>query len=113
MFYYKDFYFFVANSAKLFSIRLIIGIITKKCEKYNTVEICPNSINGLSTCFAPNCINTKKLATKIKKAILLKGLNCTPLNLDRSVIGITNKAKIAANIAITPNNLLGIDLNIA
>lgn len=77
------------------------------------VDICPNSINGVSTCFAPICINTKKLATNTKNAILLKGLNCTPLNLDKSVNGIAIKAKIAANIAITPNNLLGIDLNIA
>ena len=30
-----------------------------------TVHICPNSINGDSTCLAPNCINIKKLATKI------------------------------------------------
>jgi hypothetical protein len=53
------------------------------------------------------------LATNIKNAILLKGLNCIPLNLDRSVNGIVNRARIAENIAITPNNLLGIDLNIA
>ncbi|MGV2348489.1 MAG UNVERIFIED_CONTAM: hypothetical protein MIO30_32675, partial [Methylobacterium ajmalii] len=106
-------YFLVANSTKLFSIILTTGTIIKKCAKYNTVDICPTSINGVSTCFAPICINTKKLATNIKNAILLKGLNCTPLNLDKSVKGIAIKAKIAANIAITPNNLLGIDLNIA
>jgi hypothetical protein len=70
-------------------------------------------MKGVSTCFAPICINIKKLATKIKKAILLNGLNCTPLNLDKSVAGITIKHKIDANIDITPNNLLGIDLNIA
>ena len=85
----------------------------RKCEKYKTVEICPNSINGDSTCFAPNCIKIKKLATNIKKAILLKGLNCIPLTLDKSVKGIISKAKIAENIAITPNSLLGIDLKIA
>jgi hypothetical protein len=70
-------------------------------------------MNGDSTCFAPSTIKIKKLATKMKKAILLKGLNCIPLSLDKSVKGIINKAKIAENIAITPNNLLGIDLNIA
>jgi hypothetical protein len=70
-------------------------------------------MNGDSTCLAPNCINIKKLATKIKKAILLKGLNCIPLFLLKSVNGIANNIKIAENIAITPSNLLGIDLNIA
>jgi hypothetical protein len=49
----------------------------------------------------------------MKKAILLNGLNCIPLNLDKSVNGKDNNANIAANIAITPSNLLGIDLNIA
>jgi hypothetical protein len=70
-------------------------------------------MNGVSTCFAPNCIKIKKLAINIKKAILLKGLNCIPLLLLKSVKGIANNIKIAENIAITPNNLLGIDLNIA
>ena len=85
----------------------------KKWEKYKIVESCPNSINGDSTCLAPNCINIKKFATNMKKAILLKGLNCIPLSLDRSVKGKINIIKIAENIAITPNNLLGIDLSIA
>jgi hypothetical protein len=70
-------------------------------------------MKGDSTCLAPNCIKTKKLATKNQKAILLKGLNCIPLFLLRSVKDITNNIKIAENIAITPNNLLGIDLSIA
>jgi hypothetical protein len=70
-------------------------------------------MNGDSTCLAPNNNNIIKLATKTKKAILLKGLNCIPLDLDISVKGIINNIKIAENIAITPNNLLGIDLNIA
>lgn len=70
-------------------------------------------MKGYSTCLAPNCINIKKLTINAKKAILLKGLNWIPLNLDKSVKGRTNKIKIAENIAITPNNLLGIDLNIA
>jgi len=70
-------------------------------------------MNGDSTCLAPNCINIKKLPTNIKNAALLNGLNCIPLNLDKSVNGIANKIKIAENIAITPSSLLGIDLNIA
>lgn len=106
-------FFLLANSIKLFSSKLIKGTIIKKWEKYKTVDICPNSINGDSTCLAPNCINIRKLPTKIKKAALLKGLNCIPLDLDRSVKGIANNITIAENIAITPSNLLGIDLNIA
>jgi hypothetical protein len=70
-------------------------------------------MNGDSTCLAPNCIKIKKLAINMKKAILLRGLNCIPLNLDKSVNGINNNANIAENIAITPKSLLGIDLNIA
>ena len=100
-------------STKVFSIIVTPYITTEKYKKYKTVLIWPNSINGDSTCFAPNCINIKKLAIKIKKAALLKGLNCIPLDLLTSVIGNSNNARIAANIAITPNNLLGIDLNIA
>ena len=66
-----------------------------------------------TTCLAPNCIKTKKLATNNQKAILLKGLNCRPLYLPKSVTGSNIIANIALNIAITPNNLLGIDLKIA
>jgi hypothetical protein len=67
-------------------------------------------MKGDSTCFAPICIKIKKFATNAKKANLLKGLNCRPLLLPKSVNGITNKINMAENIAITPNNLLGIDL---
>jgi hypothetical protein len=49
----------------------------------------------------------------MKKAALVKGLNCVPLDLDISTKGIINKINMAENIAITPNNLLGIDLSIA
>jgi hypothetical protein len=101
------------NSIKLFSKKLITGTIIKKYAKYIIVDICPNSINGDSTCFAPNNIKIKKFPTKIKKTILLIGLNCIPLDLDISEKGIDNNINIAENIAITPNNLLGIDLNIA
>jgi len=102
-----------ARSIKLFSSKVTKGTITKKWAKYKAVDICPNSMKGDSTCFAPNCISIKKFATNTKNAILLKGLNCIPLKLDKSVKGITSKANIAENIAITPNNLLGIDLKIA
>ena len=50
---------------------------------------------------------------KTQYPILLKGLNCKPLNLPRSVRYNVKKAKRAENIAITPNNLFGIALNIA
>jgi hypothetical protein len=49
----------------------------------------------------------------MKNTILLNGLNCIPLVLLTSTTGKSSSIKIAANIAITPNNLLGIDLNIA
>ena len=68
---------------------------------------------GVSTCFAPNTIKAKKSATKIKKAILLKGLNALPLFVLKSTKGIIKIINIAENIAITPANLLGILLNIA
>ena len=55
----------MCKSVKLFSNRVTKGTIIKKCEKYNTVLICPNSINGDSTCLAPSCIKIKKLAKKI------------------------------------------------
>ena len=54
-----------------------------------TVDICPNSTKGDSTCLAPNCIKIKKLPKNTKKAILLKGLNWIPLDLDKSAKGIT------------------------
>ena len=43
----------------------------------------------------------------------ITGLNWLPLTLDVSKKGIANKINNEANIATTPNNLLGIDLNIA
>jgi hypothetical protein len=55
----------LASSIKLFSNKLIKGTMIKKWAKYITVLICPNSINGDSTCLAPNCINIKKLPTNI------------------------------------------------
>jgi hypothetical protein len=100
-------------STNVFSNKLTNGTMKTKCPKYRTVLICPNSMNGDSTCLAPKLINTKKLATKIKKANLLKGLNCKPFDLPKSAIGNNIITNIALNIAITPNNLLGIDLNIA
>lgn len=89
------------------------GIIKTKCAKYRAVLICPNKINGSSTCLAPNCINIKKLATKPQKTNLDKGLNCEPLDLPMSVKANIIMIKIALNMAITPNNLLGIDLKMA
>ena len=70
-------------------------------------------MNGDSTCLDPNCIKIKKFAVNAKKTNLDKGLNCIPLDLLTSVIGSNNNIRIAENMAITPNNLLGIDLNIA
>jgi hypothetical protein len=50
---------------KEFSIMVIPYITTEKYKKYSTVDICPNSMNGDSTCLAPNCIKIKKLAINI------------------------------------------------
>lgn len=86
----------------MFSRKLTSGTTNKKYKKYIIVEICPNSMNGLYTCLAANCIKTKKLVRKIKKAILLRGLNCIPFNLLNCVKGIINKIKRAENIAIDP-----------
>ena len=71
--YYLHFYnylrvyllLFSDRSVKVFSIKEIAGTIIKKCANYKTVLNCPNSIKGDSTCLAPICINTKKLATNI------------------------------------------------
>jgi hypothetical protein len=43
----------------------------------------------------------------------MKGLKVKPLIREVSVIGNINNINKEANIAITPNNLLGIDLSIA
>ncbi len=61
----------------------------------------------------PNFIKIKKLTTKTQNINLLRGLNWKPLDLPKSVIGNIKIISIAISIAITPNNLLGIDLNIA
>ena len=109
-------YYYLVRKFKLinvFSIKLTIGTITKKYEKYSTVLICPYSINGDSTCLAPNHIKVKKFTTNAQKKNLLIGLNWKPFLIPRSVKGKANIATKAPNIAITPNNLLGIDLKIA
>ncbi|GAB3822913.1 hypothetical protein GCM10028820_34270 [Tessaracoccus terricola] len=54
-----------------------------------------------------------KFTTNMKNIILLNGLNCRFFNLLKFVTGNINIINNALNIAITPNNLLGIDLNIA
>ena len=41
---------------RVFSVKVTLYIITEKYEKYNTVESCPNSMKGDSTCLAPNWI---------------------------------------------------------
>ena len=70
-------------------------------------------MKGDSTCFAPITINNRKSVTNKKKAILLRGINCIPLDLHKLVNDIDNSIKIAMKLAITTSNLLGIDLKIA
>jgi hypothetical protein len=70
-------------------------------------------LTGVSTWQAPNFINIKKFTTKTQKANLLRGLNCKPFDLPKSVIGNNIIVSMTLNLRITSDNLLGIDLNIA
>lgn len=54
-----------------------------------------------------------KLNTNKKKNNLDNTLNVLPFIILLSVNGKINNTKILLNIVITPNNLSGIDLNIA
>lgn len=103
----------VATSSNVFSTRPTTGTITKNQPKYNAVATCPTKMNGCSTCIPPRNINKAKSATKIQKATLINGLYWLPLIRLTSTNGITNKINRLENMAITPNNLLGIDLKIA
>jgi hypothetical protein len=103
----------VAISIKVFSAIPIAGTIIKKNAKYKAVATCPTSTYGVSGCFAPIQINIMKSTTKNQNANFIAGLNWLPLILERSVNGSTNKINNDENIAITPNNLLGIDRKIA
>jgi hypothetical protein len=97
----------------VFSTNPIIGTITINHAKYSAVKACPTPTNGDSTCWLPIYINTPNVPTNNQKAALIKGLNSLPLILLVSTIGITNKINKLENIAITPNNLLGMLLKIA
>ena len=70
-------------------------------------------MKGASTCWLPSHIKIKKLAINVQKKNLDNGLNLLPLIVEKSKIGKNNKINNEPNIANTPNNLLGIDLNIA
>jgi len=97
----------------VFSNKLTAGTNIKKYEKYKAVANCPINIYGASACRPPMAIKIKNVATKPKKIILEKGVNSLPLVLEKSVKGNTSNINREANIAITPNNLLGIDRKIA
>lgn len=81
--------------------------------KYKKVAYCPISENGETGCWLPTHNKIKKLETKTQKMNFIKGLNWLPLILDVSSTGRANNMNSDANIASTPNNLLGIDLSIA
>ena len=106
-------YFLTAKSIKVFSTIPVNGTITKNQAKYKKVEICPISKNGLSGCWLPIHSKIKKLAENTQNMNFIIGLNCLPLTLDVSNKGIATKINREANIATTPNSLLGIDLRIA
>lgn len=89
------------------------GTIKMNQLKYITVDTCPTSTKGELGCSLPIHINIKNTTTKVQNANFIKGLNWLPLILDVSVNGNINKINNEENIPTTPNNLLGIDLNIA
>ena len=97
----------------MFSTTPVNGTIIKNHAKYKNVENWPISRNGLSGCWLPTHNKIKKLAENTQNINLIIGLNWLPLTLDVSNRGIANKINKEANIATTPNNLLGIDLKIA
>lgn len=88
-------------------------MITKKYAKYKPVHTCPKKIYGTSTCNCPKFINKAKLHKNNQQNNFDNGLNANPLTNDRSVTGKINRITKAPNIAITPNNLSGIDRKIA
>jgi len=55
----------------------------------------------------------KKFTMKNQKAHFIIGLNWFPLTLDKSNNGNINNINRLPNMAITPINLLGMDLKIA
>ena len=77
------------------------------------VDTCPTSTKGELGCIDPIHNNIEKTTANTQKKNLLIGLNWFPLILEVSLIGNTKRINKEANIAITPNNLLGIDLKIA
>jgi len=77
------------------------------------VHICPIVMYGSSTCLAPKIINVIKFATKIQNNIFDTGLKVNPRKLERSKAGKVKSTNRAANINMTPNNLFGIERNIA
>ena len=103
----------IAKSINVFSSIPVKGTNTINQIKYMKVEICPISENGETGCWLPIHINMKKFDTKTQNINFMIGLNWLPLILEVSNIGIANNINKEANIATTPNNLLGIDLNIA
>ena len=109
----EEFEYGKARSNKVFSRIPIVGTNKIKCKKYITVEICPMVTKGSSGCWEPIHNNIKKFTKKVQLANLIKGLNWLPLILDISTIGNINSINNEPNIATTPKNLLGIDLNIA
>jgi hypothetical protein len=78
-----------------------------------TDAICPIVIKGSSTTCPPIYVNIMKSPTNTQNNSLLIGLNCLLLIVLCSIYGKTNNTNNEANNAITPNNLFGIDRNIA
>ena len=87
------------------------GTITKKWAKWYTVKYAPTVKKGYSIGISPIHLSKAKFAIKIQKKTLLKSL-CMVIFIG-SIKGNSIITTIAPNIARTPPNLSGIDLNIA
>ena len=78
-----------------------------------TVNDCPIKINGSSTGRPPIHVKIAHEAIKVQNRNCLIGQNAIPRLLLLDVRGSKNRIRSAANRAITPPNLLGIDRRIA
>lgn len=86
---------------------------TKKYKKYKVVKICPNISYGASTGHPPIQVRRIHTVTKDQNINWLAGINALPRRLGSCVSGSVNRISMAANIATTPPNLLGIDRRMA
>lgn len=85
----------------------------RKNMKYSPVKICPSHSKGSSTGRPPIHVRRAAFEAMDQKRSWLGGTNAVPLIAGRLMMGRAKRIKIAANIAITPPSLFGIDRRIA